>query len=262
MLPQEYDSFSMFLAQIVTLFPDMFPGPLAHSLLGRAMERGIWALQAHQLRDAATDKHRTVDDTPYGGGAGMLLKPDVVAAAVRAAIERQPQARRIYLSPRGRVLDQPLAAELADAPGLILVCGRYEGLDERAIEALELEEISIGDVVLTGGEIAAMTLLDATVRLLPGVLGADLSAEEESFGFHEDYACLLEYPHYTKPPIWEGMPVPEALLSGHHEQIRRWQLAEAERITRERRPDLWTRYQERQQLRRDDALRAKKEAKP
>ncbi len=236
----------MFLAQIITLFPDMFPGPLAHSLLGKALQKDIWGLEALDLRGFATDRHHTVDDTPYGGGAGMLLKPDIVAAAVRAAGARQPGARRVYLSPRGRVLDQPLAAELAAEPGLILLCGRYEGVDERAIEALELEEISVGDYVLTGGEMAAMTLLDATVRLLPGVLGADLSTEEESFGFHEDYACLLEYPHYTKPPIWEGRNVPEALLSGHHAQIRRWRLAEAERITRERRPDLWKRYQDNQ----------------
>lgn len=245
-----------FRAQIITLFPDMFPGPLAHSLLGKAMQSGLWSLDTHYLRDYATDKHRTVDDTPYGGGAGMLLKPDVIAAATRAALERRPDARRIYLSPRGRVLDQPLAAELAADPGLILLCGRYEGVDERALEALEYEEISIGDVVLTGGEIAAMTLLDATVRLLPGVLGTDLSTEEESFGFHEDYACLLEYPHYSKPPIWEGKSVPDVLLSGHHEQIRRWRLAEAERITQVRRPDLWTRYQDKQRLR--DA-RGKKE---
>lgn len=236
-----------FHAQIITLFPDMFPGPLSHSLLGKAMQNGLWSLEAHHLRDYATDKHRTVDDTPYGGGAGMLLKPDVVAAATRAALVHQPNARRIYLSPRGRVLDQPLAAELAAAPGLILLCGRYEGVDERVLEAMEYEEISIGDVVLTGGEIAAMTLLDATLRLLPGVLGTDLSTEEESFGFHEDYACLLEYPHYSKPPNWEGKSVPEVLLSGHHELIRRWRLAEAERITQARRPDLWTKYQNRHQ---------------
>ena len=231
-----------FRAQILTLFPDMFPGPLGQSLLGKAMQVGLWQLETSYIRDFATDKHKTVDDTPYGGGAGMLMKPDVTGAALETAIAAQPNARRIFLSPRGRAITQPFAAELAAADGMILVCGRYEGLDERVIQHYALEEVSAGDMVLTGGEVAAMLLLDAVVRLIPGVLGKGESASEESFGIHEDYALLLEYPHYTRPPNWKGLEVPQELLSGHHEQIRRWRLKQAEAITQERRPDLWERY--------------------
>ena len=232
-----------FNAQIITLFPDMFPGVLGHSILGKALNQGLWELNARDLRAFATDKHKTVDDTPYGGGAGMLMKADVMGAALEAAIEANPTARRIFLSPRGRPMTQPFAAELAAESGVILVCGRYEGLDERAIMHYELEEVSAGDMVLTGGEVAAMLLLEGVVRLIPGVLGEHASTSEESFGLHDEYALLLEYPHYTKPPIWKGLEVPQELLSGHHEQIRRWRLSQAEALTQARRPDLWERYQ-------------------
>jgi tRNA (guanine37-N1)-methyltransferase len=231
-----------FNAQIITLFPQMFPGVLGHSILGKALTQGLWELNALDLRQFAIDKHKTVDDTPYGGGAGMLMKPDVMGFALDAAIAANPTARRIFLSPRGRAMNQPFAAELAAESGVILVCGRYEGLDERVIQHYALEEVSAGDMVLTGGEVAAMLLLEGVVRLLPGVLGEQHSASEESFGLHDEYALLLEYPHYTKPPIWNGMEVPPELLSGHHEQIRRWRLNQAEMLTQTRRPDLWEKY--------------------
>lgn len=232
----------MFTATILTLFPDMFPGPLGASLLGKAMQDGRWNLSTINIRNYATDKHQTVDDTPYGGGAGLVMKADVVGPAFEAARAQNPAGRAIYLSPRGRPLTQPLAAELAQEQGVILLCGRYEGVDERVLQKHQIEEISLGDVVLTGGEIPAMALLDAVVRLIPGVLGAHESISEESFGLHEDYACLLEYPHYSKPPLWEGLNVPDVLLSGHHGNVAKWRKAQAEAITKARRPDLWDRY--------------------
>lgn len=228
-------------ARVLTLFPEMFPGMLGQSLAGKALERGLWALETIDIRDFATDRHRTVDDTPFGGGAGMVMRPDVVDAALAHAIAADAAAGGgspvIYLTPRGRVLDQARVRALAGGPGAILLCGRYEGVDQRVLEAREVEEVSLGDFVLSGGEPAAAVLIDACVRLLPGVMGADESLVEESFE-----AGLLEYPHYTRPAEWCGRVVPEILLSGHHEKIRAWRRAQSERITQARRPDLWARY--------------------
>ncbi len=222
-------------ARVLTLFPEMFPGPLNHSIAGKALEDGVWALETVDFRDFASDKHRTVDDAPFGGGPSMVLRPDVVDAALQATAGARGPV--IYLSPKGRLLDQARVREIAQASAVTLLCGRYEGVDERVIEARGLEEVSLGDFVLSGGEPAAMALIDACVRLLPGVLGNARSLVEESFE-----RGLLEYPHYTRPQDWRGRKVPETLLSGHHEKIRAWRLAEAEKITRERRPDLWARY--------------------
>ncbi len=222
-------------ARVLTLFPEMFPGPLDHSIAGKALEDGVWALETVDFRDFASDKHRTVDDAPFGGGPSMVLRPDVVDAALQATAD--PRGPVIYLSPKGRLLDQARVREIAQASAVTLLCGRYEGVDERVIEARGLEEVSLGDFVLSGGEPAAIALIDACVRLLPGVLGNVRSLVEESFE-----RGLLEYPHYTRPQDWRGRKVPETLLSGHHEKIRAWHLAEAEKITRERRPDLWARY--------------------
>ncbi|NQW11025.1 MAG: tRNA (guanosine(37)-N1)-methyltransferase TrmD [Alphaproteobacteria bacterium] len=222
-------------ATVLTLFPGMFPGPLGQSLAGKALESEVWALKTLDIRDFARDKHRSVDDTPFGGGAGMVMRPDVVDAAL-GAVEDRP-GPRIYLSPRGRRFDQPRAAALAAEPGAVLVCGRYEGLDERVISARGLEELSLGDFVLSGGEPAALAIIDAVVRLLPGVMGATDGLVEESFE-----EGLLEYPLFTQPRVWNGMAVPEVLTSGHHGRVRTWRRAEAERITRERRPDLWERF--------------------
>ena len=228
-------------ATVLTLFPDMFPGPLAYSLAGTALESGAWRLQTVDIRGFARDKHRTVDDAPFGGGAGLVMRPDVVDAAMRDTRARDAGARRrIYLTPRGRPLTQGLVREIAAGPGPVVLCGRYEGVDHRAVEAWEFEEVSLGDFVLSGGEPAAMALIDACVRLLPGVIGRPESLFEESF---ED--GLLEYPQYTRPRDWCDRPVPEVLLSGHHERIRAWRLHQAERVTRERRRDLWERYLER-----------------
>ncbi|MDE2007326.1 MAG: tRNA (guanosine(37)-N1)-methyltransferase TrmD [Rhodospirillales bacterium] len=218
-------------ATVLTLFPGMFPGPLGQSLAGRALEGDIWSLDARDLRDFATDRHRSVDDTPFGGGAGMVLRPDVADAALASVADGRPA---IALTPRGRTFAQADARRLAAGPGAILLCGRYEGIDQRVIDAHGLEELSIGDYVLSGGEPAALVLLDAAIRLLPGVMGAQESAEEESFS-----AGLLEYPHYTRPANWQGRHVPEVLLSGNHAAIAAWRRAEAERITQLRRPDLW-----------------------
>ncbi|HEY2615818.1 MAG TPA: tRNA (guanosine(37)-N1)-methyltransferase TrmD [Acetobacteraceae bacterium] len=218
-------------ASVLTLFPEMFPGPLAHSLAGRALQSSIWSLHPVNIRDFATDRHRTVDDTPFGGGAGMVLRPDVVDAAIASVADDRPL---VFLTPRGRKLTQHDAFSYAAAPGIVLLCGRYEGVDQRVIEARGMQEVSIGDYVLSGGELAALVLLDATVRLLPGVMGAADSAADESFSH-----CLLEYPHYTRPAEWQGRRVPDVLLSGHHAAVAAWRRAEAERITRERRPDLW-----------------------
>ncbi len=227
-------------ATVLTLFPDMFPGPLGHSLIGKALAEKRWQLDCVNIRDFTTDNYQSVDDTPYGGGAGMVMRPDIVAAALQGAAERHGQAaRRIYLSPRGRLFNQALAKELAAEPSVLLLCGRYEGLDQRAIDAAGLEEVSLGDFVLAGGELAAMALMEACVRLLPGVLGNAETVIEESFE-----AGLLEYPHYTRPAMWDGRAVPDILLSGHHANIHAWRRDEAERITRARRPDLWHVYQQ------------------
>jgi len=217
-------------ASVLTLFPPMFPGPLGQSLAGRALEDGIWSLEAVDLRDFSADRHRRVDDTPYGGGAGMVLRPDVVDAALDSVDDGRPA---ICLSPRGTTLTQSRVRALAEGPGVVILCGRFEGIDQRVIDARALEEISIGDYVLSGGEPAALVLMDACVRLLPGVMGQSSSAEEESFT-----GGLLEYPHYTRPAEWNGRGIPPVLLSGHHAQIAEWRRAEAGRITRERRPDL------------------------
>ena len=221
-------------AVVLTLFPEMFPGPLAHSLAGRALADGLWGLRTIDIRDFATDRHRSVDDEPFGGGAGMVLRPDVVDAALAAA---DPDLPAICLTPRGAPLTQARVRGLAAGPGVALLCGRYEGVDQRVIEARGLQEVSVGDYVLSGGEPAALVLLDAAVRLLPGVMGAAASAEDESFS-----AGLLEYPHYTRPAEWQGRAVPPVLLSGNHAAIAAWRQEEAERITRERRPDLWAAY--------------------
>lgn len=228
-----------FRAIVLTLFPDMFPGPLGGSLPGQALARGDWSLAALNIRDFATDKHKTVDDTPYGGGAGMVLKPDVVAAAVRTAKADAPEAKVIYMSPRGTPLTQAKLQELAAGPGVILLCGRYEGVDQRVLEAEGIEEVSIGDYVLAGGELPALVLLEGVVRLLPGVLGNDATHNEESFSDN-----LLEYPHYTRPVDWEGRLVPAVLAGGNHAEINKWRRAQAESLTQARRPDLWARFQE------------------
>jgi tRNA (guanine37-N1)-methyltransferase len=220
-------------ATVLTIFPEMFPGPLGQSLAGKALERGLWRLDAVQLRDFTADRHQSVDDTPFGGGAGMVMRPDVIAAAVDAVRGGGAPGPLLYLSPRGRRLDQALVTELAAGPGLVALCGRYEGVDERVLEARDLREVSLGDFVLSGGELAAMALIDACVRLLPGVVGATASLAEESFA-----AGLLEYPQYTRPQVWEGRAVPEVLVSGHHERIRAWRRAMALEVTRRRRPDL------------------------
>ncbi len=227
-------------ARVLTLFPEMFPGPLGLSLAGKALERGIWALDVLDIRDFARDKHRAVDDAPFGGGAGMVMRPDVLDAALvaaKGAAAPGTTAPVVYLSPRGRLLDRALTRELAQGPGAVLLCGRYEGVDERVLEAHGIAEISIGDYVLSGGEPAALVLIDAVVRLLPGVMGNQESPAEESFE-----RGLLEYPHYTRPAEWQGRKVPEVLVSGHHQKVRQWRQAQAERITEQRRPDLWARY--------------------
>jgi tRNA (guanine37-N1)-methyltransferase len=221
-------------ATVLTLFPELFPGPLAASLSGEALEQGVWALETVNIRDFGIGRHRTVDDTPAGGGAGMVLRADVLGPAIDAASLRNPAAPRIYLSPRGELLTQAIVRELAATPGVLLLAGRFEGIDERVIAGRSLREISIGDYVLAGGEVAALVLLEAVVRLLPGVVGSASSLEEESFE-----AGLLEYPQYTRPREWEGASIPDVLLSGDHKKVADWRRIEAERLTRERRPDLW-----------------------
>ncbi len=221
---------------VITLMPDMYPGPLAHSLIGDALARNIWQLTVTDLRNFGTGTHKKVDDTPAGGGAGMVLKPDVVDAAIVAAKKQTPNAQLVHFSPRGERLSQPLLRELSQMD-LILLCGRYEAVDERVLEKHQPREISLGDFVLTGGDIPAMALIDGCVRLLPSVVGKEASLGEESFG-DGDYANLLEYPHYTKPNEWEGRSIPDVLLSGHHENVRKWRLEKAKEVTKARRPDL------------------------
>ena len=230
-------SSSPWKATVLTLFPDMFPGPLGQSLAGKALQTGIWSLKSLDIRAFAGDKHRSVDAPPFGGGPGMVLRPDVMDAAL-ASVDKLP-GRRIYLSPRGKCFDQSVAEALVEDPGVVLICGRFEGLDQRLIDARKLEEISLGDYVLSGGEIASLAVLDTCVRLLPGVLGSKEGLEEESFT-----KGLLEYPLYTQPREWAGKTVPEVLLSGHHGDIKTWQRQQAEIVTRDRRPDLWARYRE------------------
>lgn len=226
-----------FAATVLTLYPEMFPGPLGMSLAGRARDEGKWTLDTVQIRDFAIDKHRTVDDTPAGGGAGMVLRVDVLAAAVDHALGLQPDCPVIAMTPRGKPLTQERVRELAEGPGVTVLCGRFEGFDERIFEGRPVEEVSIGDIVLSGGEPAALILLDACVRLLPGVMGAESSGTEESFE-----SGLLEYPHYTRPPEWEGHTIPDVLRSGDHAKIAAWRRQRAEEDTRARRPDLWDNY--------------------
>ncbi|MGA7072656.1 tRNA (guanosine(37)-N1)-methyltransferase TrmD [Bradyrhizobium sp.] len=228
---------SSWRATVLTLFPEMFPGPLGVSLAGKALASGVWTLEARDIRDSATDRHRSVDDTPAGGGPGMVLRADVLAAAIDAA-HVSPDRPRLLMSPRGRPLTQARVRELATGPGPLIVCGRFEGVDQRVIEARQLEELSIGDYVLSGGEIAAIALIDACVRLLPGVMGKAESASEESFS-----ESLLEYPQYTRPQAFEGQPIPEILISGDHAKVASWRRAESEALTRARRPDLWVTYE-------------------
>ena len=227
-------------AEVLTIFPDMFPGPLGMSLAGTALENRIWTVGTTDIRDFAIDRHGSVDDSPFGGGAGMVMRPDVIDAAIVAAKTKQqaaPNAPLIYFTPRGVPLSQKRARELAGGPGATLICGRFEGVDQRVFEAHDVEEISLGDYVLSGGELAALVLLDAVVRLLPGVVGKEASLEDESFE-----SGLLEYPHYTRPQNWGDREVPEVLLSGHHAKIDAWRREQAEELTKTRRPDVWTRY--------------------
>jgi len=225
----------MWRATVLTIFPEMFPGPLGLSLAGKALAAGLWSCAAVDIRDYATDKHRSVDDTPAGGGPGMVMRADVLARAIDA--EADDARPRLLMSPRGRPLDQAGVAALAKGAGVVLVCGRFEGVDERLIEGRALEEVSIGDYVLSGGEVAALVVLDACVRLIPGVMGTAGSGVEESFA-----KSLLEYPHYTRPQTFEGRPIPESLLSGDHAKVAAWRRAQAESLTQARRPDLWQRY--------------------
>lgn len=225
-------------ATVLTLFPEMFPGPLGISLLGKALDRQLWSLGVRDIREHGLGKHRSVDDTPAGGGPGMVMRADVACAALDAARTEGAQGPTIYLSPRGRPLDQRRVRELAEGPGVTLLCGRFEGLDQRAIDARGLEEVSLGDFVLAGGEIAAMALIEASVRLIPGVLGAEASPAEESFS-----EALLEYPQYTRPQSFEGHTIPDVLSGGNHKEIARWRRAQAETLTKARRPDLFALYE-------------------
>jgi tRNA (guanine37-N1)-methyltransferase len=230
---------SAWLASVITVQPEMFPGPLAASLSGKALADAKWAIEAVDMRTFSPTRYGSVDDTPAGGGPGMVMRADIVAAAIDS-VQRNGRPL-ILLSPRGTPLAQARARELAQGPGVVLVCGRYEGIDERVIEARAMEEISLGDFVLSGGELAAMALIDACVRLLPGVVGDEQSLDEESFE-----TGLLEYPHYTRPPLWEGREIPNILMSGHHERIRAWRLERSREITKARRPDMWDAYLRRQ----------------
>ena len=225
----------MFQAQVFTLYPEVFPGPLAKGLYGKALSNKLWNLDVINIRDAATDKHKTVDDTPYGGGTGMLLKADVLAKALDQKVKKNE--RVFYLSPKGKKFDQKLAQDLSKDKSISLICGHFEGVDERVLTTRNIEEVSIGDYILSGGETAALVVLDSILRLLPGVIGNDKSSLDETFE-----NGLLEYPQYTKPQIWEEKSVPEVLLSGDHSKIKDWRLSQSEAITRDRRPDLWQKY--------------------
>lgn len=238
----------------LTLFPEMFPGPLGQSLAGKALKDGVWSLKTVDIRDYATGKHRNVDETPAGGGAGMVMRVDVLARAIDAALADEPKGRPVlYLSPRGPRFAQAFARELAAGPGAIFVCGRFEGVDERIFATRDVREVSLGDFVLSGGELAALSVMDACVRLLPGVMGADTSHAEESF---ED--GLLEYPHYTRPQDFEGLEIPAVLTGGNHQKIRDWRRARAEEITQTRRPDLWAAYAARRDASQDKPAKGRK----
>jgi tRNA (guanine37-N1)-methyltransferase len=226
-----------FHATVLTLYPEMFPGPLGLSLAGDGLARGVWSLDTLNIREHGIGRHRAVDDTPFGGGPGMVLKPDVLAAALEAAAPQGDIRPKLVMTPRGAPLRQARVRELAEGPGAVVLCGRFEGIDERVIEAFGLEEISVGDAILSGGEPAALLVLDAVVRLLPGIMGAQASGEDESFE-----AGLLEHPHYTRPALWQGRDVPEVLMSGDHKAIARWRKLKALEATRRRRPDLWAKY--------------------
>lgn len=230
----------MFNVSILTIFPELFPGPLGISVLGRALKKKLWTLDVKDIRDFATGKHKSVDDSPAGGGAGMVFKPDVLARAIEAAQKNftKPKATVIYLSPRGKLFSQKLAKKVLSSKNIILICGRFEGIDQRVLDHYEVEELSIGNYVLSGGETAAFAVVDACVRLIPGVLGKELSAQEESFGLGTDYENLVEYDQYTKPAEWQGLKIPEVLLSGNHEKIRAWRLANARERTKKQRSDL------------------------
>ncbi|MCI4678089.1 tRNA (guanosine(37)-N1)-methyltransferase TrmD [Rhodoblastus acidophilus] len=229
----------MWAASVFTLYPEMFPGPLGQSMAGTALEKGLWALEAENIRDHGLGRHRAVDDTPAGGGPGMVLRADVLAASLDAGVATDDPRPRLLMSPRGTPLTQQMVRGFSNGPGLVIVCGRFEGVDERVIEGRGLREVSVGDYILSGGEIAALTLLDACVRLLPGVMGKDESGAEESFE-----RGLLEYPHYTRPREWEGRTIPNVLLSGDHAKIARWRRGQAENLTRARRPDLLNKTEE------------------
>ncbi|WP_068084405.1 tRNA (guanosine(37)-N1)-methyltransferase TrmD [Polycladidibacter stylochi] len=230
-----------FKASVLTLYPDMFPGVLGQALSGKALARGDWSVQAHNPRDYATDRHRSVDDTPSGGGAGMVLRADILAKCLDDVAPVNDERPKLLMSPRGKPLTQAYARELAEGPGAVIVCGRFEGIDERVIEARQLQEVSIGDYILSGGEVAATVLLDSVVRLLPGVMGNKESGETESFE-----TGLLEHPHYTRPAEFEGRTIPDVLTGGNHRLIDEWRLEQSKRITQERRPDLWQAYLEKQ----------------
>jgi len=228
----------LFTAQLLTLFPEMFPGTLGHSLAGKGLKEGKWALKTLDIRDFSSDKHRSVDDTPAGGGPGMVMRADILGKAIDAAqAEADPKWPLVYMSPRGRRFEQADAKRWHSTGGVTVLCGRFEGVDERVLEARNVEEISVGDFVLSGGEPAALVMLDAVVRLLPGIMGASATLDEESFE-----SGLLEYPHYTRPQVWEEREIPEVLTSGHHKKVAEWRRARAEEITRIRRPDIWSTY--------------------
>lgn len=229
---------ALFTAQVLTLYPDMFPGPLGQSLAGKGLDEGLWALKTLDIRDFSSDKHRSVDDTPAGGGPGMVLRADILGKAIDGArADADPKWPLVYMSPRGKRFDQKEAHRWQDAGGVTLLCGRFEGVDQRVLDAREVEEISVGDFVLSGGEPAALVMLDAVIRLLPGIMGASATLDEESFE-----SGLLEYPHFTRPQVWEDREIPEVLTSGHHKRIAEWRRKQAEELTRIRRPDLWSTY--------------------
>lgn len=227
----------MWSVTILTLFPEMFPGPLGQSLAGKANEKGLWDLKAINIRDFAPPPHHRVDDKSFGGGTGLVMQPDVLGAAIESVLPKAGGIKKIYFSPRGKLFTQTMAEELVKSPEVLMLCGRYEGVDQRVLDYYEFEEVSVGDFILSGGEIAAFSVIDACLRLIPGVIGKETVHAEESFS-----AGLLEYPHYTRPAVWQGLSVPEVLVSGHHANVRDWRLQQAEEITKNRRPDLWEIY--------------------